>query len=304
MGQFLTQSGSVARLGLSIFPSDSTCGATNAIRKDIPQTTQPGAAEDATLQQAADAINTDIGTITPGGGTPIGNSLNWVRSNVPRLKDELRQNFVLLLTDGAPNCNAQHPATTLAACRCVLVSCGSEPNITKIGCLDDEGSTRAVQALKDQNIRTIVVGFGADAAGGDAFNALNDMASAGGFARQCPNGTDAECGSGNVCLSTGECQKKYYAATNATELATALATIASGLDPDPCGFRLDTVPSDNEFISVLLNGERVEPGPTTWEYDPANQRIQFIESGSICPQLKEATPATPQYLEFRVVQAI
>jgi hypothetical protein len=312
MNTFLNNPAPVARMGLTIFPSNSQCGVSNKIRIDIPQS----ADVDSELKTAADQINSVLQTIQgnssasekPEGGTPIGLSLKWVGDNAPRLQDAQREDYVLLLTDGAPNCNPDNPATDQASCRCTLASVSScfpagQP-MFKNGCLDDAGSTANVQALRQKNIKTIVVGFGAETTSGDAFNALNDMASAGGFARVCPLGTDAECGAGNVCLPTKECQKKYYAAANATDLAKALTEIAAGIDKEPCVFRLDTAPSDNEFVSVLLNGKREEPGPTTWQFDPGTQSVNFIESGTICPILKAATPTNPADLEFRVVQAI
>ena len=71
------------------------------------------------------------------GGTPTAASLRFIRENVPALKDTSggRSNFVLLLTDGLPNCNEQHPPYTSEGdpanpCRCALAtprSCEGNP---------------------------------------------------------------------------------------------------------------------------------------------------------------------------------
>jgi hypothetical protein len=313
MNTFLGNPAPVARMGLTIFPSNNQCGASNRTRINISASTNDAVTD---LKNTADQINSVIQAIQgnssaaekPEGGTPIGLSLRWVGDNVTFPESDAREDFILLLTDGAPNCNPANAATDQASCRCTLASTAacfppSQP-MFKEGCLDDAGSTANVQALRQKNIKTIVVGFGADTATGDAFNALNDMASAGGFARACPSGNDSECGSNNTCLPTRECQKKYYAAANSTELSDALTLIAAGIDKAPCEYRLDTQPSDNEFVSVFINGQRIEGGPTTWEYDPSQGIINFIETGTVCPTLKAATPTQPADLEIRIVQAI
>ena len=65
---------------------------------------------------------------------------------------------------------------------------------------------------------------------GDGYNVLNAMATAGGAARSCAGGTDAECG-GSTCLPNKTCSQGFYAARTATELAVALTQIAKALQP-------------------------------------------------------------------------
>ncbi|MBS1149477.1 MAG: cglB, partial [Myxococcaceae bacterium] len=136
---------------------------------------------------------------------------------------------VVLITDGLPNCNSANANTcTGSLCRCTLVpatSCMPASFCTQ-GCLDSDATTAQVDALRMKGIRTIVVGFGAETATGDGPAALNAMAERGGFARACPNGTDAECGVGDTCTTANKlCGRRYYQASSAAQLTAALAEI-------------------------------------------------------------------------------
>ncbi len=235
MNTFLTSKGNVAWMGLAIFPTKlaaDACGATNA--GDVLVQLAPNKTDlDADLNSAAQAVNTQLLALVPGGGTPTAESLRFLGTYPPlNANPDGRQRFVLLLTDGLPNCNASNPNTCTsgtpagADCRCTLSACTASSFCVQ-GCLDTTDSVHAIVELRQKNIKTIVVGFGADALNGDGPAALNAMALAGGFARTCPQGTDAECGVGNTCdVATRVCQQTFYRATSATELATALAQIA------------------------------------------------------------------------------
>jgi hypothetical protein len=108
-----------------------------------------------------------------------------------------------------------------------------------------------VGELRKKNIKTIVVGFGADTAVGAGPDTLNAMAEAGGFARACPMQTDAECGSNNTCDKASKlCVRKFYQASNAAELAKALQDIidiVKGMDI--CTYTLDAVPDDRAIVA-------------------------------------------------------
>jgi hypothetical protein len=200
---------------------------------------------DSALQAKADEVRTAVqaigitGSAAPGsfnevgGGTPTGPSLTFLNSHLP-LQDTTRANYVLLLTDGLPNCNASNTnnCTAPTSCRCTTTSCGSDLSapFCTLGCLDQAGASSAVSALRGRNIRTVVVGFGADTTSGDAPLVLNELANAGGLARTCPNGTSAECGPGGSCdVPLRLCTRRYYQAANASELQAVLAEIAARL---------------------------------------------------------------------------
>lgn len=213
---------------------------------------------------------------------------------------------MLLLTDGLPNCNPANPsnlcqdqsASRQALCNCQTTNCLTA-SFCSLGCLDEDGSVGQVLALNKKNIKTIVVGFGADTTGGVAGGVLTAMANAGGFQRKCENGTDAECGTGDTCNKVNKlCNRPFYQAANGTELAKALADISGSLAQDVCLFPLDARPTDQRYVSVLWQGKDLQPGADSWSY--SGGAVTFL--GSYCAQIKASTNAAPIDVEFRIVE--
>jgi hypothetical protein len=302
MNNFLTNSGTVGRMGLVFFPKASPCTAPSLadVAVQIPNSKDV----EAELQAAAEQINNQIQTVAVGGGTPTGNALKAMADYAPLLADDSRQDFVLVLTDGLPNCNESNPndySVDANSCRCTLEGGVCVSPFQKLGCLDKDGTVAQVRALKTKNISTIVIGFGAETASGDGPDVLNAMAEAGGFARACPESTDAECGSNNICNKTTKlCEKKFYQAANGDELARALADISKKIGVDPCEFLLTQQPSDPRFLSVVVDGQSVPRGDNTWSYDGG--KIKFL--GSLCTKLSSSTDLNPVEVEVRVVETL
>ncbi|MDP1915634.1 MAG: adventurous gliding motility lipoprotein CglB [Myxococcales bacterium] len=322
MGQFLSTSATVARMGLAFFPADPVCAPTARIAVDLPAPSISDT-DSAPLTANATAVNTQIQAMrsAPGsmvqviGGTPTGGSLSFLGSYAPLLDDrDNRQDFVLLLTDGLPNCNSNNtlscssmPPPPATLCTLGIGGNGCTGTFCRAGYLDKDGVVTAVQQLRSRNVSTIVVGFGADFASPEALDVLNGMAAEGGFGRKCPMGTNAECGSNNTCLpavggATRFCQKQFYAAANATELATALADIQNLIGMgDPCNFSLSDRPTDDRFLAVIINGQTTTKGPNTWSLLPTGA-VQF--AGQLCDRVKSSTTAEPLKVEFRIVSTL
>ena len=143
----------------------------------------------------------------------------------------------------------------------------------------------AVSALKANKISTIVIGFGAETSAGDGPSVLNEMARAGGYARDCKASVD--CGAGDTCdVTTGLCGRSFYQAGNREELAAALKSISEEIQPgEPCFTELEPsqLPSDDKLIVVYIDGERTLAGPDTWSLDltvPEKLGVRF--TGSAC----------------------
>ncbi|MBL8917236.1 MAG: adventurous gliding motility lipoprotein CglB [Myxococcaceae bacterium] len=325
MGQFLSQASTVARLGLAFFPNEDPafsptgCGPTRDIAVQLPPATNSDT-DTTPLTMNATQVNMRIqalgSSIPVTGGTPTGGSLSFLGSYAGLLDDkDNRQDFVLLLTDGLPNCNPANP-----------LSCSSMPpppsnlctlgnncvgQYCRAGFLDKGGVVTAVQQLRSRNVSTIVVGFGADFASAEALDVLNSMAEVGGFGRKCPMGTDAECGSNNTCLPAPPnsppnyvrfCQKQFYAAANQTELIRALSDIQNLIGSgDPCNFGLSDKPPDDRFLAVIINGQTTTKGPNTWTLLPTGD-VQF--QGQLCDRVKASTTAEPLKVEFRIVNTL
>jgi hypothetical protein len=309
MGDFLGSSGTVARLGLTTYPSDDYCGSTGSVAIPLPTADKE---DDATLAANAKSVLTEIQSIktykaasndrVPVGGTPTALSLEYV-GGLQELQTADRSDFVVVLTDGLPNCNAQFPTPhPNAGCFCTLQDgCEYAP---EDGCLDKNASVAAVQKLRAKDIKTIVIGFGADfnsanESGRQGAATLNAMAIAGGFDRTCK--VDLDCGAGDTCdRAAGLCNRRFYQAGNRAELVTALRQIGERVGVNPCllTFDAEELPTSDDLIVVYLNNERLDPGPNTWNL--SGDTIQF--TGSVCDRLRESTPANPANLEVRAVR--
>jgi hypothetical protein len=317
MSGFLADDGGipVARMGLAFFPGDNRgCTPTSQLTVALPAPTDPDTQP--VLQAKADAITNQIlgAAGNPGGSTPTASSLAYL-GTLPGLLDntDQRDDFVLLLTDGLPNCNGANPnnvcscgANACAAdalCKCTTGSCHNS-GACFTGCLDQDASTKAIAELQKNGIRTIVVGFGADTSGGDAVDTLNAMALAGGFARACPLGTNAECGSSDTCNTTSLlCNKLFYQAANGGELSSELASIAGVVGTrNPCEFILSAQPTNANFLAVFIDGQSVAPGPTTWSYSAG--AVTFSESSAVCQRIRAASLSTGVHVEIRIVQTL
>jgi hypothetical protein len=321
MGNFLANNGGIARLGLTTYPAvaatNNQCAASTAVRIPIPQVDD---SDSAALQGTANEISKVIldiplnGQGGPVGGTPTSLSLKFVGEQTD-LQVQEREDFVLLLTDGLPNCNPNNPnggnATT---CRCTQSPCPtSYPSLL---CLDQSASVTAVSELRAKNIRTIVIGFGADFTSGDPEDAaggetLNLMAVAGDFARTKTCTTNAECGVGDTCTAAGVCGRRFYLAANQAELATALQEIINRVGTkDVCLVELNPAqrPSDPNLIVVYLGNEDDEvlpvlpqassTGEQNWELTA--EGVRFL--GSSCARIQGSTVTNPVKIEVRAVQ--
>lgn len=124
-------------IGLSLFPSDNSCGNGRLL-------VAPGYGTDKT-------IATQLNQNPPNdGSTPTCTTIDQVRQ-APQLTDASRKQYILLLTDGEPNC-----------------SCSVATTVTSI-----KNARSATPSIS-----TFVVGYGALGAAGQ--KAMNDMAVAGG----------------------------------------------------------------------------------------------------------------------------
>jgi hypothetical protein len=324
MGPFLDQNGGAARFGLAYFPrnprvSSSTmnstgCDSTDKIEQFGGANVElAGSSSDdvtAELQAHSAAIRANISAVSIGGGTPTAASLQLMGQFGGLTANDGRADYVLLLTDGAPNCNANNRNQSCVAnnprCNCTLTNnptgCDLGSTACATGCLDRDGSVDEVKGLRSKNITTIVIGFGAATSAGAGPATLQAMAEAGGYLRQCGNNSD--CGSNNTCegataQAKGLCQKKYFQAANGAELAKALKEILDSVLPT-CSFQLSQTPADPKLIAVTIDGVNQERGPDSWEYRPG-----FVDlKPRLCDQLTKATAAKPVDFRIRVLNTL
>ncbi|HMK72322.1 MAG TPA: adventurous gliding motility lipoprotein CglB [Myxococcaceae bacterium] len=331
LDQFIQDNYAAARYGLTFFPAPPAddvaqqCTPTLSVAAPIPPTADDSDASLQAMASAARAALASVQSANPmgptgtGGGTPTGDSLKYFNSHPEAVVDPTRDAYVVLLTDGLPNCDSQlASAVGTPACVCTLQSNQDciDARPLGIGCLDAQATVDVIGELKSaQQITTVVLGFGADTAVPGATQTLQAMAIAGGFTpRACPNKKDP-CGPTNPCdLGSGLCSKQYYEATDGDSLRAALDAIYAGIGPKACVVPLPEVPATVELISVVVDGTPVLHGPDTWEYRPAGYpdwnppslrpnpdgpSIQFL--GALCTTIQGSSKKDPVRLEIRLV---
>ncbi|HZX43510.1 MAG TPA: adventurous gliding motility lipoprotein CglB [Myxococcaceae bacterium] len=288
---FLSQHGTVARMGVAFYPSlsgasivdpgsgqsSNFCGPASSI--DVPL---PSSDDDAALRDSAAAVDFAIkrvgATASPlaggvGGGTPTGDSLVYVADHANFGSTIQRQSFLLLMTDGLPNCN---PASGLnanqnpAACDCTdgptSAVCTYYP---VLDCNDFNETARKVSNIRASGVKTIVIGYG-DVFGSSAQRTLQQIALAGDFQRRCAaGGGECDPADPSCFLNTNPtlCGEQFFRATSREQLSAALAAVTSAiLQGDPCLVQLDPAPVDPTFLTVLVT----ENGVTTTHPYPSD----------------------------------
>ncbi len=281
---FLTQHGTVARMGVAFYPSlsganindpgsgqpSNFCGPSSSI--DVPLTSSD---DDAALRDSAAAVDFAIKrvgtTASPlagglGGGTPTGDSLAYIAEHANFGSTIQRQSFLLLMTDGLPNCN---PASGLnanvnpAACDCTD---GASSTVCTyypvLDCNDFNETAIKVSHIRSTGVKTIVIGYG-DVFGSSAQRSLQQISLAGDFQRRCAAG-GGECSpnDSSCFLETNPnlCAEQFFRATSKEQLSAALAAVSSAiLQGNPCLVELDPAPVEPAALTVLVT----ENGVTT-----------------------------------------
>ncbi len=174
------------------------------------------------------SITTTLLSLAPAGGTPAAATLPVVGAALAAGGGPRRASYVILVTDGAPNCDSNLTATA-ANCtgdRCTLSSCAAADWDTNScgcynpstgaalaeGCLDESAAVAAVASLYRSGIETFVVGFGADTVSSATAETLSEMGAAG------------------VGLSTTGASH-YIQTQSSQELQSALAQILAQMHP-------------------------------------------------------------------------
>lgn len=178
--QVVNQFANRFRFGVSMFPGANNGCAAGGV--------------DLSIGASPSQVQSLYSSLAPGGGTPTAASLTSAKNYL--LSQGLSSPaYVLLITDGLPNCNA---SLNVATC----TSIDPAATTAQYKCLDDTQTVAAAQALRAANIPVYVVGFGSGITSTGNQAVLNAIASAGG-------------------TSTA------YIATNQAQLTTALNQVAS-----------------------------------------------------------------------------
>jgi hypothetical protein len=208
-------------LGLITFPTGRPdAGLTAASSCEVSTTleVEPARGE-------ADRILRLLDADGPSGNTPTFSALDAAGRWFTAAPDLQGERYVILATDGGPNCN---PGLA-AGCRCTAPSCVA-PNFSPQSCLDGDRTVRLIEALRRGGVQTYVIGLeGAE----DFVDVLDAMAVAGGRPRATT--------------------PRYYRARNAEELVREFGVVTSAVVG--CSFRLDAPPPDPTLVDLRLDGQ-------------------------------------------------
>ncbi|MFO0659429.1 MAG: VWA domain-containing protein [Polyangiaceae bacterium] len=261
-----------AEIGMAIYPYQPQGDSCHVGKEMVAM--QPGDAHSYYEQGLRGPVTANIYSkllISPAGGTPTGPTLSALR---PTLESLGKNTFVLLATDGGPNCN-ESATCTAAQCipniegdpACSEVNCCDptlSPSFSTANCLDTNGSLTAISQLAAAGVKTIVVGIPGSA---PYKSLLNAMAVAGGAPRD-----------GDV---------RYYAADSLTELSTLIDQIGSQVLIS-CSISLDQKPEDSNLVNVYFDSTLVKSnavdgwswtGPTTIQLN--GEACDTLLSGSV-----------------------
>jgi hypothetical protein len=231
---------------------------------------------DPALDVAIGAGSTTVGTITAAldasgpvaqGGTPtaaaLGRAVAFYGSPEGQALEGDR--FVLLATDGGPNCNAGHAACPAAACvvnmegACPIPNAGNCCAGDTANCLDDAATIAQIDALAALNVHTFVVGI----PGSEAFKTSLDAFAVAG--KESRAGTT-----------------KYYAVTSSTELTDTLRGITRAL-VKTCELELLKSPPDRDKVNVEIDGKAIpQEGPDGWDLDTTVKPPVVRLKGATC----------------------
>jgi len=179
------------------------------------------------------AISSSLTAMTTCGGTPTAGTLQNAHSYLMGLSDT-NPKYVLLATDGAPNCNSALDGST-CRCTCTNPSLCSTCPVYNANCLDDARTLAAIDAMRADGIRTFVIGMSTAAV--EWGDVLGQMAEHGGTER-------------------------FYAAEDPTELQAAFEAITGMVAT--CEFDLNpSDAADPNQVNFYFDDEVVPRDPTS-----------------------------------------
>jgi len=209
-----------------------------------------------------------LGANPPSGGTPTAATLRELQPDILGL--EGKKTYVVLITDGAPNCNLalrcgvdacipniEHLTLNGTACDANFNCCS--PKVGAGDCVDADDSEAAVADYEQAGVDTFVIGM----PGSEAYRSmLNRLAVAGNTARP-----------GNT---------QYYAVSDTDQLTAALRSIGAQVAIS-CDLPLSETPEDPDLVNVYFDDQVVPKSDADgWRYRDENT-IQFV--GATCDAL-------------------
>ena len=201
----------------------------------------------------------------PGGGTPTAPALEEVRAFFERRPAFGVPRFVVLATDGGPNCN---PDTGVPPDRCVCTgpptTCTDNPTFGPYNCLDEPSTLPVIEGIFSTfDAPVYVIGMD-DPTRPDLADVLDRMAVAGGRPRDVPG------------------ERRFYSVRRTEDLRGALTTITESIAR--CVFNVAPIPRPAATVEVRIDGVLVARDGTRSEgWDFSNpDRSELTLFGGAC----------------------
>jgi hypothetical protein len=226
---------------------------------------------------SVDQINASLEQTGPGGGTPtaaaLGAALDYFTTGAGSMLTG--DNYVLLATDGGPNC-FDGPACTAARCttnldgQCDSGNCCDDTG-GNIRCLDDDNVMQKLGALHDAGIPTFVVGIPGTEAYTDYLNSFADQ--------------------GGV-PAVGMDQKYYAVSADAgvEGLTSVFESITTQLLRD-CDIVLPEAPSKLDLVNVAIDCTLVpqndDDSKSGWAFDRTPDPTSVVVHGPLCDAIQQ-----------------
>jgi predicted small lipoprotein YifL len=194
----------------------------------------------------------------PLGGTPTALALASAAGGFSMTAE---RRFLVLATDGAPNCNGDLPPAT-CVCTSPVPAC-TEDRPGAFACLDDTRTLDVITRLRSvEEIPTYVIGID----GPDFRDVLDQMAIAGGRPRTVPG------------------ERAFYSVRSPEQLRTALDEITGSISA--CGFLTPALPPTDATFSIEIDGALVPESATNgWTW--ANRVTGELElHGAACESVR------------------
>jgi hypothetical protein len=235
VGKIMRGLGPRANFGAAMFPANN---APECAPGDEIMSVRPGDPPSSGVDGPTTTALLTATRVLPGGGTPTGATLALVKN---RLSTVPGKTFVILATDGAPNCN---PSAGCGFDRCQLnienvqgcpkegpFNCCEPPQGYAENCNDTTATVQAINALRTSGVPVYVIGL---PGAGPYASLLDEMAVVGGTARST--------------------SPKYFAvnAANEDSVLAALKQIAAQI-AGTCTFDLKEEPANPEQVNVYMD---------------------------------------------------
>ncbi len=260
-------------LGLEMFPNDASGVG------DMCALPTGGAAINVPIGPGTDTVAKIVGAVnaaSPAGATPTAKALAEANAyfTTGAGKDLVGDKYVILATDGGPNCGSMPSCTADMCTTNIDGSCTSAGNCcdpvnggSHISCLDADAVIAQLNALRSVGVKTFVVGI----PGTEAYTKyLDQFAEAGGFVNTAgPN--------------------KYYSVSAEGGVAglTSVFALITGELITSCRISLEQSVPDPENINVYVDDNPVpQGGANGWNYDTSTTPPSIVINGTTCDMVK------------------